>query len=75
MCLETKFYIFLKLFYYLFRIFQNQCFSENYGPSKTVIFKNSKKIVKNFQKNIKFGLQAQFNMDINLNGLDRRFEL
>ena len=33
--------------------------------------KNSKK----FSKNIKFGLQACFNMEIMMNGLDRQFEL
>ena len=36
-----------------------------------IFLKNSKF----FSKNIKCGLQAHFNMDINLNGSDLRFEL
>ena len=30
---------------------------------------------KNFLKNVKFGLQGDFNMEINFNGSDRLFEL
>ena len=33
------------------------------------------KIVKNFKKNIKFGLQGDFYMEIMFNGSDRSFEL
>ena len=66
---------FFKIVYYFFRIFENQCFQKIVDHQKSVIFKNSKKITNNFQKNIKFGLQAQFNMKINLNGSDRLFEL
>ena len=39
-----------------------------------MILTNYKTIVK-FLKIVKFGLKVQFNMEINLNGLDRRFEL
>ena len=39
-----------------------------------MIFYHLKKSKKN-KKNVKFGLQARFNMDIMLNGLDRLFGL
>ena len=50
-------------------------FSENCGPSKISDFQKFEKNNKQFPKNIKFSLQAQFNMKINLNGSDRLFEL
>ena len=40
-----------------------------------MILKNSEKIGKNFQKNVKFGLQAHFNMKNTLDGSNRLFEL
>ena len=39
-----------------------------------LIFYLSKKIVKKFQKNVKFGLQTNINMENKMNGLDRPFE-
>ena len=61
---------FFKFFYYFLRYVQNQYFSENCGPSKisdfVPILKNSKKIL----KNVKFDLEAHFNVDIMLSSLD-----
>ena len=68
---------FLKFFYYFYTIFENPCFLalfyyffiiKNRDFQKS--FKNSKKI----SKNVKFGLQTHFNIEITLNGLDSSFE-
>ena len=72
---------FLKFFYYLLTNFESSwsdgpenftvfhCLQQNSNFQKCLI--NSKKI----PKNIKFGLQAHFNMENKMNGLDRHFEL
>ena len=69
MCLQIKFYIFLNFFW---------VYSDGYKNSMVWIWLvfvpiliNSKKI----PKNVKFGLQAHFNMEITSNGLDRSFGL
>ena len=54
---------FLEFFYYLLRWFENRCFSvvQNFNKNNDfqTILINSKKI----PKNVKFGLQAHFNID------------
>jgi hypothetical protein len=47
--------------------------SENFGSSKNDDFPLSKKIAKEFQKNIKFGLVIDFDMEIRLRGSDWSF--
>jgi hypothetical protein len=47
--------------------------SENYGSSKNDGFPPIKKIANKFQKNIKFGLLIDFDMEIRLNSLDQSF--
>ena len=60
---------FLEFFYYLLRWIQKLV---EFRPLNFVpILINSKKI----PKNVKFGLQAHFIVDITFNGLDRRFGL
>ena len=56
-------------------IFENQNFLEFIYLLKSSDFQKSFKNSKKIPKNVKFGLQAHFNMEINLNGSDRRFEL
>ena len=48
---------------------------DDYGPLKTVILYLSKKIVKKFQKYIKFDLQTYFNTEIMLSSSNRLSEL
>ena len=69
---------FFEIFDYFFRIFENPCFLALFYYFFIIkirdfqkSFKNSKKI----SKNVKFGLQAHFNMEIMLSGLDRLFGL
>ena len=45
------------------------------GTSYLLIFHPSDKIVKNFEKNVKFDLHGDFIMKNKLNGSDRSFEL
>ena len=70
-CLETKFYIFWKFFTNFLDRYKITVFGRSRNSGFVPILKHSKK----FPKNIKFGLQAHFNMEIMLNGSDRLFEL
>ena len=83
MCLETKFYIFWNFFTIFKRFLKisfwyEQCLNSKITVEKLFIlktdfqksFKNSKKI----PKNIKFGLQAHFNMENMLSTWNRQFE-
>ena len=74
MCLETKFYIFWKLFTIFLDLLKIAVFQTNLDHKKTTIFNKSKKIVKKFQKNVKFGLQTHINIENKMNGSDRLLE-
>ena len=63
---------FFNFFYYFLRYVQKSLFLDR---KKTVILYLSKKISKKIVKNIKFGLQVHFNMEIMLSGSDRVFGL
>ena len=71
---EDQIFYFLNFFTIFKRLdkFVNLITSE---PSNMTIFNISEKIVKNFKKNVKFGLQRDFNIEIMFNGSDRSFEL
>jgi hypothetical protein len=69
--LILHFFEFFLLFFTVSRIFFFYG-SESY---KSIDFLPILKKVKKIEKNVKFGLQARFNMDIILNGSDRLFGL
>ena len=72
---------FLEFFYYLLSHFENRWSNDPENITDFLLFIricdfqigliNSKKI----PKNVKYGLQAHFNIEITSNGLDRRFGL
>ena len=72
--LQTKFYIFSNFFTIFFRFLKIVVI----GGSKTIWIKNfvkSEKNSKKIQKNVKFGLQRDFNTENILDGSDRPLEL
>lgn len=75
MYLKNKFYVFLELFYYSLDRYNVTIFHKIMDHLKTMILYLYNKYSKKVSRNIKFGLQKYFNMEIILNSLNRRFEL
>ena len=61
-------------FFIIYWCVQNCCFRKILDHWKTTILKNYKINSNKFSKNVKFGLQVYFNIDITMNGSDRLFE-
>ena len=72
--LETKFFIFLK-FFTIFSDILKMVILDGYEVIRLTNFVTSIKNSKKNLKNVKFGFQGDFNMEITFNGSDRSFEL